>query len=114
MPPTPRDIPEFIETERLVLRRPDPEHAEAVYEAMRGSWPALRLWVPWAKNRPEPPPLDEVRALLEQTRDEFRAGTAFHFNAFLKGGGAFVGRPLLIRLDWSVPKGEVGYWMHSA
>lgn len=110
----PENLPDAIETERLILRRPEPEHAPAVHGAMCESWAALAQWIPWAQTRPEPPPLGEIVASLEEKRAEYEAGTAFHFNAFLRDGGAFVGRPLLIRLDWEVPKGEVGYWMRSA
>lgn len=105
-------IPEQIETERLLLRCPRPGDGIFVNEALRESWADLQRWMNWAQG--EPPSVEHSEELQVRTRQEYLERTAFHFSMFLKETGQFVGKPSLLRLDWSVPRGEIGYWIRSS
>jgi RimJ/RimL family protein N-acetyltransferase len=105
-------IPEQIETERLILRCPRPGDGLLVNEALRESWADLQQWMNWAQG--EPPPVEHSEELQVRSRQEYLERTAFHFSLFLKETGQFVGKPSLLRLDWSVPRGEIGYWIRSS
>ena len=48
VPPILRDIPEQIESERLILRPPRPGDGAIVNAAIHESLAELRPWMPWA------------------------------------------------------------------
>ena len=85
--------------------------ARAVYEAVLESLPELRPWMPWAgpnyslANAEEN--LLEAVALF-MTRKDLR----YHF--FERDTGTFVGSSGLHRINWSVPRFEIGYWCRSS
>jgi ribosomal-protein-serine acetyltransferase len=112
MTPPALDIPTEIETERLLLRCPQPADGLLVNDALRETWAELQQWMTWAQG--EPPSIAESEALQERSRQEYAERTAFHFSLFLKETGQFVGKPSLFRLDWSVPRGEIGYWIRTS
>lgn len=106
-----QDIPQHIETERLLLRCPVPGDGAVVNEALRESWPQLSRWMHWATG--EPPSVEETETLQKRNQADFLALSDFSFNMFLKSGGEFVGKVSVCRLDWHVPKGEIGYWLRT-
>jgi len=116
-PPTSRldlsalSVPDFLETERLILRRPTPEDGVAINAALHASWGELQQWMAWAQG--DPPPVEETVALQHKAAAQYQAREEFHFNAFLKETGAFVAKPSLLRIAREVPKGEIGYWIDT-
>jgi ribosomal-protein-serine acetyltransferase len=101
-------VPLEVETPRLVLRAPHPDFAESVNEAIRESFAELHRWMPWAAEIPT----------LEASREQQRAGRS----AFLARddlpvvmfcGPRVVGCSGLHRMDWSVPRFEIGYWVRT-
>jgi RimJ/RimL family protein N-acetyltransferase len=104
------DIPEVLETERLILRCPLPGDGAAVNAGLRDSWSTLHAWMAWASAE-EPPLVDDTEMRQRQNRVDYLARANFNFNAFLKESGEFVGKPGIVRLDWKIPKCEIGYWM---
>ena len=50
----PSSIPEQIETERLILRCPQPGDGQAINDALRESWAELQQWMTWAAGDPPP------------------------------------------------------------
>jgi ribosomal-protein-serine acetyltransferase len=46
---------------------------------------------------------------LDWTSD-FENRSEFRFSSFEKRAGSFIGNCSLFRFDWTVPRGEIGYW----
>ena len=103
--------PELVESERLVLRCPRTEDIPAVLAAIRESFDDLHQWLPWAERMPS---LDEQHRHVRDSRRRFQALEDFAFYLFERAGGAFVGGSGLHRIDWSVPRFEIGYWVRTS
>jgi RimJ/RimL family protein N-acetyltransferase len=104
------DLPDAVETERLLLRCPMPGDGAAVNIGIHETWETLRAWMPWARELPTPE-ASELRQ--RQCRVDFLARVSFDFNIFLRESGDFVGKIGLVRIDWETPKAEIGYWVCS-
>ena len=110
VPPPGLKIPRQFESERLVIRAPRVRDAAEVNAAVCESLDMLRLWMPWAQSAPI---LEETKENQRKARERFIAGEDFRLNAFSKGTETFVLGSGLHRVDFSVPKVEIGYWVRS-
>jgi len=99
------------ETQRLVLRPPDPAHARQVQDAIEESFEDLHPWMPWAVQLQ---PFAETKAFLERARERFDAGEDFGVLGFLRGNGRFVLGSGLHPRNWEVPSFEIGYWCRTS
>jgi len=111
MDPILKDFPNDFDTERLTIRCPMPGDGPALHEAVLESIDELRLWLPWAKEA----------ASVEETETNVRKGYTRFLNRedlwlllFLKGTNICVGGSGLHRIDWTVPKFEIGYWLRTS
>jgi len=107
-----RDIPESFETARLLVRAPRPRDGAEVNAAVRESIAELRPWMDWAAQEPLPT-VEETEALSRHGHARFLSREALDFNAYLKETGELVAKLGMPRLDWSVPKFEIGYWIRT-
>jgi RimJ/RimL family protein N-acetyltransferase len=105
--PRPKTIPSRFESERLILRAPKPNDATALNAAIRASLPELKRWMPWAQKAPT---LAETHKHLCEAAEKFRQGTDLMFLLFAKDTGELIGASGLHRIEWSVPRLEIGYW----
>jgi len=111
MEPTPAilAIPDVIETERLVLRSPMPGDGPAMNEALLETWDALQHWMPWARERPT---VEETEERARQSRANFINRVDLPMFMFLRERpNVAVGGTGLHRMDWAVPRFEIGYWV---
>ncbi len=108
------DVPPFIATERLILRRPLPGDGPVLNAAVCDSIAELKPWLPWAQT---PPGADDSEAQARRmharfvTREDlvwfiFEAGDAGEEGRLLGGTG-------LHRIDWALRRFEIGYWRRS-
>lgn len=104
-------IPEQFESDRLVIRAPRVRDAAELRAAIEESIDDLRPWMPWAARVPT---LEEARANLRQARRKYLEHKDFRLNLFLKSTETFVGGSGIHRVDWSVPKVEIGYWVRKS
>ncbi len=104
------DFPDAFESERLVIRAPQLEDAKEVWDAIRKSLPALRKWMPWAQPAPE---LHMTEESLRKAIAQFITREDLRFHLFSKETGEFIGSSGLHRIDWSIPKFEIGYWLST-
>jgi RimJ/RimL family protein N-acetyltransferase len=104
------DIPDQIETERLLLRIPKPGDGQAVNEAIRSSIKELQLWMPFAKTVPE---VEETESNIRQAHAKFLTREDLRFHIYHKEQGFFIGSTGLHYIDWEVPKFEIGYWIKT-
>jgi RimJ/RimL family protein N-acetyltransferase len=104
-------LPQPFESERLVIRAPRLEDAEALVEAIAETHEELRPWMPWAQQVPS---LDAQRAHLREARRLFEAGEDIPLYLVSTTNARVVGGRGLHRSDWSVPRFEIGYWVRTA
>lgn len=100
-----------IITDRLVLRSPEFEHAEPLYEAVVESLPELCQWMRWAQDDPA---VEKTAENIRKAIDEFKAQTAFRIHVFDRESGQMVGSSGYPRVDLTVPMLEIGYWIRTS
>ena len=103
-------LPRTLETARLLLRLPGEEDAEALNRAIVDSHPALRPWMPWAA---QPQTLAQTLEFCQESLRKWQAEEALNLLMVEAESGCVVGATGFPRLDWSVPKFEIGYWCVS-
>lgn len=111
MDPILRDIPETFETPRLLVRTPRPGDGAEINAAVRESIGELRPWMDWVRG--PLPTVEETEALVRRAQARFLTREALDFNAYRKETGELVAKLGVPRLDWSVPKFELGYWIRT-
>lgn len=105
------DVPEALETRRFHLRPPMSGDEPGWLEAIEETWDDLHMWIPWARHKPTLASLAEkVLAIRERFAD--RTDLAYHIRD--KASGRIAGGIGLHRLDWDVPRFEIGYWVRKS
>lgn len=104
------EIPDSFESERLIIRAPELDDAVDVWNAIRNSHSALREWMPFAQGSPE---LEDTIESLRQSIADFIVRKDLRLHVYLKESGEFVGSSGLHRINWSIPKFEIGYWLNT-
>jgi RimJ/RimL family protein N-acetyltransferase len=104
------DFPEEFYTERLLIRKPMPGDGKAVYEAIQASLNELKPWMPWAhKEQSE----QEVEANMREAHAKFLIREDLRLHIYNRETGEFIGSSGLHRINWDVPKFEIGYWIDT-
>jgi RimJ/RimL family protein N-acetyltransferase len=109
--PIMRDFPDRFESERLLLRAPLPGDGAEVHAAIAESLDELRPWMPWAHLQQS---VDDVEANVRQSIADFVTRRDLRLHLYLRDGGGFVGSSGLHRIDWTVPRFEIGYWVRTS
>jgi RimJ/RimL family protein N-acetyltransferase len=110
MKPILRDFPYSLETERLTIRGPLPGDGHEVRTAVIESQEELKPWLSWAVDIPSE---EEYEARVRQGLLNYLARTDLWMMLLLKGTGTIIGGSGLHRIDWSVPRFEIGYWART-
>jgi ribosomal-protein-serine acetyltransferase len=109
------DVPDRVETDRLILRSARASDAAAVNAAVRESLAELQAHMPWAQTEPS---LAQSEADCRRLRAQFLLRE--HLPMFMferRDDGAedgFIGGTGLHRIDWKVRCFEIGYWCRSS
>ena len=126
------DVPERIETARLVLRVPQRGDGAAVNAAVAETMPELAPWLPWAGSMPT---LDESEMHCRRQQARFILREDLAMLMFERGAGGGDGRLVgtdverrlvgadvegrlvgglgLHRIDWPLRRFEIGYWRRA-
>lgn len=104
------DFPYSFETERLIIRGPLPTDATRLREAVVESQAELKPWMPWAV---EVPSQEDYEVRVREGRLKFLGREDLWMMLLLKDDETCVGGSGLHRIDWSVPKFEIGYWVRT-
>jgi RimJ/RimL family protein N-acetyltransferase len=108
------DVPERLLTPRLLLRCPRAGDGPAVNEAVSISLDELRPWMPWAQTAPT---LDQSEANVRAAQANFLQRSDLVYTIWEHDGQGvetrLMGSTGLHRIDWSVPRFEIGYWRRS-
>lgn len=110
MDPVLIDVPEVLETERFRLRVPRAGDGIALHAMQSATMAELRPWMPWAQQAPTP---DDCEAWCRRAHARFLLREDLVWWAFERGGDAPLASVGLHRMDWSVPRFEIGYWRRT-
>ena len=105
------DVPEQIDTERLLIRPPRLGDGAAVNVAVRESFNELKPWMPWAQ---EIPSVEQSEIFARESAARFARREDLALLLFERSSGELLGASGLHRIDWSVPAFEVGYWCRTS
>ena len=106
-----RDVPEQIDTERLLIRPPRLGDGAAVNVAVRESFNELKSWMPWAQKIPS---VEQSEIFARESAARFARREDLPMLLFERSSGELLGASGLHRIDWSVPAFEVGYWCRTS
>ena len=101
------DFPESFESDRLTIRAPRAGDGAGIHAAVEETFDDLKPWMPWARQMPT---LEESESYVRRAQCEFLAREDLALLLFLKGTNTIVGGSGLHRIDWDIPKFEIGYW----
>ena len=110
------DVPQRIETQRLILRCPRPGDGTALNEAECETLVELLPWMPWAQSARTPA---ESEIYCRRSLAKFLLREDLPMLIFERAPGAageegrLLGSTGLHRMDWQVRRFEVGYWRRA-
>lgn len=104
------DFPTQFYTERLLIRMPKHGDGKAVFQAIQASVDELKLWLPFAQREQSE---EEVEANIREAYAKFIKREDLRLHIFHKETGEFIASSGLHRINWEVPKFEIGYWIDT-
>jgi RimJ/RimL family protein N-acetyltransferase len=109
------DVPSRLETERLILRCPQPGDGALLSEAEHETHDELRPWMVWAQT---PRGIDEAEIYCRRMAARFILREDLIWLAFERTPSGEAGRLVLScglhRMDWTVRRFEIGYWRRAS
>lgn len=104
------DLPDVIETDRLIVRPSRAGDGQLLYDATMDSLDALRAFPASGKWATEEPSVTALEIGARRGQADFILRRDFQFLMLLKNEETLVGFVALNRLDWKVPKCSIGWW----
>lgn len=98
-------VPEWLETERLILRRHAKADAPAI-AALIDNWNVVR----WLSTVPHPYTLADAESWIQQTETAWMAGRDYQFVIERQQDAALIGH-IGLTVDRRDLSGELGYWI---
>lgn len=107
------EVPEKIETERLVLLAPRAGVGPALNEAVIETLDQLQPWMPWAQQAPS---VEDTEGVVRRQWAAFilREDLPFQIYSREPQGRRLLGATGLHRFDWAARRFEIGYWLRSS
>jgi RimJ/RimL family protein N-acetyltransferase len=105
------DIPVPIETSRLIIRPPRPGDGPELNAAITESFQELHQWMPWASKTPS---VEESEISVRNAYAKWVTREDLRLPLFDKKTGQMVGSSGFHRIDWDVPRFEIGYWVRTS
>jgi ribosomal-protein-serine acetyltransferase len=104
------DFPTEFETDRLLIRIPLPGDGAVTCESINHSLPELKPWMPFAQKEQT---MEDTEINIRQAYVNFLNRTDLRLLVFKKDTGEFVASSGLHRINWDIPKFEIGYWIDT-
>lgn len=104
------DIPQQMETERLLLCAPQANLSVIINPAIQESLENLKKWFKWAH---EPQTLQRTEMNIRKAMGRFHNREELRYYLFKKEDGIFVGTASIFPVSWEVPSFELGYWVST-
>ena len=105
------NIPERIETERLILRAAKSNDGPEAFEAVVESVNELKPWMPWAHPEPK---LEGSIEFHANAQARWYSREMLDFQWVDKSTQRLVGKGGFHTINWDVPKFEIGYWVRTS
>jgi RimJ/RimL family protein N-acetyltransferase len=105
------DPPIPITTPRLLMRPPRPGDGKKYNEAMQESFKELHEWLPWAQEMES---LDESEEFARQASADWILRKELGLWIYDKASDDFLAAAWFHKIDWSIPRLELGYWLRSS
>ncbi|MCP5560369.1 MAG: GNAT family N-acetyltransferase [Verrucomicrobiaceae bacterium] len=105
--PTKDQLPEQIETERLIIRVARPGDGPMFNEAVLESLETLKPWLGWVTP---PPTLEQSEFGCRRAYARFLLNEDLMVFFLLKSDGSLIGGSGLHDADWALRCFEIGYW----
>jgi ribosomal-protein-serine acetyltransferase len=104
------DIPERIETARLVLDATRRHHVEETLPVVQESLAELSRWMPWAQSDPQ---WEDMASYFARAHAQWITRELLDFQWHRKTSGELVGKGGFHHIDWGIPRLELGYWLRT-
>lgn len=111
MKPILLNFPDHFETERLLVRTPMPGDGSGFNEAILESIDSFSPWFPFVNPIPS---IDDSEATVRRAHARFILREDLHLLLFDKASGQLIGSSGLHRIDWTVRRFEIGYWLRDS
>jgi len=108
------DLPDAVETPRLLLRPPAAGDGPVLHDAIVESLPDLRRFLASLAWVAAEQTLASAEAFCRTAQADFLARRDLPFLMFHKASGRLVGATGLHRTVWATPKTEIGYWCRAS
>lgn len=107
------EVPEALETERLLLAAPQPGIGPLMSAAITESLAHLSPWMPWAQQAPS---FEDSEAVVRRQRADFTLRKELSYQIYDRHpeGRRLLGGAGLHHIDWEVRRFEIGYWIRSS
>lgn len=105
------DIPDTIESKRLILRSPRFNDGQQLNEAMLESMNELKPWMIFAQHKQS---IEETEEYVRSSYVQFMERSNLPFLLFLKDTEQLIGATGLHRIKWEIPRFEIGYWIRTS
>ncbi|MEW6577784.1 MAG: GNAT family N-acetyltransferase [Chloroflexota bacterium] len=105
------NFPDELTTERLLIRPPRPGDGSTINAAIQESLAELQPWMLWAQT---PPSVADTETVCRRKAAEWLRREDLMLTLWRQSDGLFVGGSGLHRIDWSVPRMEIGYWCRTS
>lgn len=104
------NLPDKIETERLILRIPQPHDGDFVHPVFEASYEKLIPYLDWAINQDA----EQTERYIRQSIADFILRENYVFVMLDKQTGEFIGMCSAHARNENVPEYEIGYWQSTA
>ncbi|WP_188208114.1 GNAT family N-acetyltransferase [Alkalibacillus aidingensis] len=104
------EFPDQFETEQFIIRSPRPGDGKALNEAIVASINELLPWMEFAQSIPT---VEESEINIRKAYTKFLNREDLRLLAFHKETGQLACSSGLHRINWKIPKFEIGYWTDS-
>ena len=105
------NIPETIETARMILRAAKSGDGPESFEAVTQSVAELTPWMPWVHPQPT---LDGSIEFHTSAEAKWASRDMIDFQWCDKNTGRLIGKGGFHTIAWDVPKLEIGYWVRTS
>ncbi|CAM5789601.1 MULTISPECIES: GNAT family N-acetyltransferase [Brevibacillus] len=104
------DFPSEFCTDRLLIRMPKPGDGKAVFQAITASLEELKPVMPFAHHEQTE---QDVEISIRKSHLDFLKREDLRLLVFHKESGDFIASSGLHRINWAIPKFEIGYWIDT-
>jgi RimJ/RimL family protein N-acetyltransferase len=107
------ELPSSIETDRLIMRPWQQGDEKQLHELQQESWEQFNKWYGGVLAK-EKTSKDDMKGYINGALSGWYDRSWIEFVTFEKESGKMIGTASLHHLDWSVPKGRIGYIVRNS